>query len=113
MPAITITISIDVPAGSNVRVAQGQHAASRTTSGTAAKPFVARPDPEYPQWDPTCPQHGVEWNLVPAGQSRTKVDENGDPKRYNAFWTCPERGCNEKPERKPANDSVDEDGLDF
>lgn len=89
MSTITITISIDVPGGANVRVGNGGPAA-------ASKPFTPRPDPEYPGG--TCPAHGLEWKLIKAGVSKTKVDENGNPKRFNAFWTCPERGCDEKPD---------------
>ena len=110
MPTITIQISITVPEGAKVSVQSGGQA-----SGQQPRAFTPRPDPEFPGWDPLCPQHGVEWTLRPAGVSRTKVDESGNPKRYNAFWACPERGCNEKPERRPDNDgggAVD-DALGF
>jgi hypothetical protein len=85
MSTITITISIDVPAGSNVRVSQG---------GGSDRPFVARPDPIYPEWDPTCAVHGEDWKLVPSGTSK----KTGKP--YNAFFACPARDCNEKPARQ-------------
>jgi len=84
----TITITISVPDGVNVSVGQGQ---------AASKPFVAREAPPAP--DDYCPVHDVAWKLVPAGVSKTKFDDNGNPKPYNAFWACPERGCNEKPGR--------------
>jgi hypothetical protein len=103
---ITITISVNVPDGSSVSVASG---GSKTAS---SKPFVERPAP--PQPEGFCEIHDKEWVLVPAGRSKTKVDENGNPKRYNAFWTCPERGCDNKPpfnRDAPAASAVDE--LDF
>lgn len=85
MPVITITISIDVPAGSGVHVAQGNGAA------TPDRPFVQRGDPPEP--DGYCPVHDVNWHLVPSGVSK----KTG--KQYNSFYACPERGCNEKPGR--------------
>ena len=39
----------------------------------------------------TCPVHGVEFRLVPAGTSK----RTGKP--YDAFWSCPEMGCKERP----------------
>jgi hypothetical protein len=87
----TITITLQVPDGTTVQVNQGgQRAASNT-------PFVERPAP--PQPDGYCEIHDMDWQLVPAGVSRTKVDENGNPKRFNAFWTCPQRGCDNRPPR--------------
>ena len=74
-----IVIRIQVPDGVNVRVDQGND-----------KPFVQRPAPAQPT-DGGCPVHEVAWKLVPAGTSR----KTGKP--YNAFWACPERGCDEKP----------------
>ena len=38
-----------------------------------------------------CPKHNVEFKLIPAGVSR----KTNRP--YVAFFTCPERDCNEKP----------------
>ena len=84
-----ITIHIEVPDGVEVRV----------NGGGESKPFVERPTPPYPDWDPTCPVHGEDWKLVPSGLSKTKRNPDGSPKRYNAFYACPERGCNEKPSR--------------
>jgi len=83
-----ITIQIEVPDGVEVRV----------NGGGESKPFVERPDPAYPDWDPTCHVHDVDWKLVPAGISnRTK-------RRYNAFYACPERNCDEKPGRADDGD---------
>jgi hypothetical protein len=65
------------------------------SSGGSDRPFVERPAP--PQPSGTCPIHGTDWKLIPAGFSRNKTNADGTPKRYNAFWTCPERGCDEKP----------------
>jgi len=76
-----IVIRIQVPDGTNVRVDQG---------GGSDKPFVQRPAPPEPN-DGGCPTHEVAWKLVPAGVSK----KTG--RQYNAFWACPERGCDEKP----------------
>ena len=84
----TITISITVPDGAEVRV---------NNSSGGDRPFVERAAPPTPYGD--CPEHDVPWKLVPAGVSKKAVDNDGNPKRYNAFWACPERGCNEKPAR--------------
>lgn len=45
----------------------------------------------------TCPEHRLEFRQIPAGFSRTKKDENGNPKAYAAFWSCPKMGCRQKP----------------
>ena len=87
-----ITIHIEVPDGVGVIVDGG------------GKPFVERPEPAYPDWDPTCHVHDVDWKLVPSGLSKTKVNPDGTPKRYNAFYACPERGCYEKPGRADDGD---------
>lgn len=95
-----ITIVINVPDGVQVSVnGAGQQA-------QPSRPFVSRPDPAYPGGE--CPVHGVDWKLVPAGTSRTKFNADGSPKRFNAFWTCPERGCNERPPRPQDGDYVEE-----
>jgi hypothetical protein len=75
------------------------------------RPFVAQDAP--PQPDGYCPQHDVAWNLVPAGVSKTKVDDQGNPKPYNAFWACPERGCDQKPPRGQAMTDLTGDALPF
>lgn len=75
-----IVIRIQVPDGTTVSVDQG---------GGSDRPFVQRPAPPKPSG--FCPVHDVDWKLVPAGTSR----KTGKP--YNAFWACPERGCDEKP----------------
>ena len=38
-----------------------------------------------------CPEHHLPWKHVPAGVSK----KTGKP--YNAFWACPEMGCNLRP----------------
>ena len=85
-----ITLTISVPDGVDVHV----------NSGSSVQPqraFVPQSDPPYPGG--VCPEHGEEWKLVPSGFSRTKVNQDGSPKRYNAFWTCPVRDCQQKPQR--------------
>ncbi len=90
----TITITIQVPDGVNVSVNQSD--GQRAQPQQQDRPFVARPAP--PQPDGVCPVHDTDWKLVPAGVSKKVTNADGSPKRYNAFWACPERGCNEKPE---------------
>jgi len=98
----TIQILISVPDDVEIKVSGSGTSA---TSG-AAKPFVPRDPPPKPAG--VCPEHGTEWALVPAGVSKKIVDENGNPKRYNAFWACPERGCNEKPSWDKRDDVVEQ-----
>jgi hypothetical protein len=93
----TIQITIQVPDNANVNVTQGG-------GGGGSRPFVAKEPPPEPNG--YCPEHEVAWKLVPAGVSKNKFDDDGNPKRYNAFWACPERGCNEKPPKENVN--VDE-----
>ena len=93
-----ITIQISVPDGVEVRVNGGQQ------QQQAQRPFVPRADPAYPGG--VCPLHREDWKLVPAGVSRTKVDENGQPKRFNAFYTCPVRDCSEKPQKPSVVEDV-------
>jgi len=95
-----IVIRITVPDGTNVRVDQG------SSGGGSNKPFVERPAPPHPSG--TCPVHDTEWKLIPAGFSKNKTNADGSPKRYNAFWTCPERGCDEKPSWDDAADNLDD-----
>lgn len=87
----TIVITLQVPDGVNVQVNGG---------GQPAR----APQPQYPGG--SCPEHGEDWKLVPAGVSRTKVDENGQPKRFNAFWVCPVRDCPQKPSRPSVVEDV-------
>lgn len=99
MPEIVIRIS--VPDGVAVRV-EGQQSGE-------TRPFVERPAPPHPSG--YCPVHDVDWILQPAGVSKTKTNPDGSPKRYNAFWKCPERGCDQKPtwdevDAEPASDPL-------
>lgn len=41
-----------------------------------------------------CPVCNTERKHVPAGYSKTKLDQYGNPKAYNAFWACPNK-CKE------------------
>lgn len=91
-----IVIRIQVPDGTSVRVDQGG----------SDKPFVERPAPPAPN-DGGCPIHDVDWKLVPAGVSK-KTN-----KRYNAFWACPVRGCDEKPSWGNSDLPSDRDDLPF
>ena len=108
-----IVIRISVPDGVNVAVSQG------TQQPQQQRPFVERPAPPQPAGG--CPEHGTAWDLVPAGVSKKAVNADGSPKRYNAFWTCPERGCNQMPPRdapavqyqQSAMVDISDDGLPF
>ena len=99
-----ITIQISVPDGAEVRVNNGGQQQQQQQQQQAQRPFAAQPAPAYPGG--VCPEHAEEWNLVPAGVSRTKVDANGNPKRYNAFWTCPTQGCQQKPPKPSVVEDV-------
>lgn len=90
----TITITITVPDGVEVSVG----------GAAPARPFVERPAPPKPVG--YCPDHDVEWRLVPGGISK----KTGKP--YNPFWACPERGCNNKPP-KDENVIVDVTNEEF
>ena len=48
-------------------------------------------DLDKPKAAATCPVHGVAYRLVPAGVSKRTNKE------YDAFWSCPEMGCKERP----------------
>lgn len=83
-----IIVRILVPDGIDVRVQHGD--------GGSGKSYAATQRPSIP---PTngCSVHGLAWKWIPPGVSKTKFDDNGNPKPYQGFWTCPERNCNEKP----------------
>jgi len=81
----TITITIQVPDGVNVAVGGAQQQVQQD------RPFVERPLPPRPAG--VCPIHDTAWDVVPAGTS-TRTG-----KRYNAFWACPTRGCDQRPDR--------------
>lgn len=87
-----IVITIQVPDGVSVNVSGGA-----TTSND--RPFVPQDAPPRPAGG--CEVHDVAWRLVPAGVSR----KTGKP--YNAFWACPEQGCNERPPRNAPVNMVD------
>lgn len=91
-----IIIRIIAPDGVDVRV---------DTGGGAERPFVERPAPPQPAG--YCPIHDTDWKLVPGGVSK----KTG--KRYNPFWACPERGCNEKPQRTSAVEDVSQEPMPF
>lgn len=78
----TITITITVPEG--VTVAVGGHAAP------SAVPFPPLPSNSSVLGN-VCPEHNQPWKHVPGGVSK----KTGKP--YNAFWACPEMGCNHRP----------------
>ena len=77
----TVVITLTIPDGVTVDVRQSQGG----QQGSAPRP------------EGGCPIHDVPWKIIPAGFSKTKRDDNGQPKHYDAFATCPERNCNEKP----------------
>lgn len=85
----TITITIQVPDGVDVKVGGGQAAPQGNSN------FTPRPDPDYP--DAPCAVCGNDWRLIKAGFSKTKKNEDGTPKRFNAFYVCATDGCDGKP----------------
>lgn len=88
----TITITITMPDGADIKVGRGE-------ARGEAKPFVERDPGPYPGGH--CPEHGEEWVLQKAGVSQ----KTGN--RYNAFWKCPTKWCNERPP-KPGEQYVDD-----
>lgn len=91
----TIQILITVPDGVDIKV-----------GGSAQpneKPFVPRPDPDYP--DSPCPVHGTGWRMIKAGVSK-KTN-----KPFNAFYVCQTEGCDERPGREVVVEDVT--GLPF
>ena len=57
-------------------------------------PAPVRPAQAFPPIGWTCPSHGGQ-KIVPAGVS----SKTGKP--YDAFVTCPEYGCSERPPKFP------------
>ena len=71
--------------------AEAAHKASSRPSDGQQRPTPpqARP-PTYDGQDvpaPSCPQHNLRCNLIPAGTSKA----SGKP--YSSFFSCPEKGC--------------------
>ena len=99
----TIQILITVPDGVDVKIGGTAPAANN-------KPFVERPDPDYPT--SACPVCGSEqWRLIKAGYSKTKKNEDGTPKRFNAFYVCGTDNCDGKPGQEMVMEDVT--GLPF
>jgi hypothetical protein len=101
----TIQILITVPDGVDVKVGGSAQQGS-------SKPFVERPDPGFPQ--SSCPECGSSnWRLIKAGYSKTKKNEDGTPKRFNAFYVCGTDNCDGKPGQEMAMEDVSGDQLPF
>ena len=108
MNRITISITIEVPEGSQISVGTSEQA-----QGEYVPPFadelIPLPENAIPVrgdvvMQPTafraptlaaqisgCPVHLKPWKLVPAGVSKRTGQG------YNAFLACPERGCDQRP----------------
>ena len=105
MPDITITISVHVPEGSTVSIVP------------AVRPEVAPLLPidnrsvagpvNWRAFD-LCPTHHLPWKFVPAGVSQ----RTGKP--YNAFHSCPEQGCKQRPPQgwRSATDAILHEPVD-
>lgn len=52
-----------------------------------------------------CEQCGNLMKLVPAGTSKTKIDKFGNPKKYDAFYTC--ESCKPYKGKKPTEGQPD------
>ena len=63
----------------------GQQPASRPSGGQQMPPPPTYDGREVPA--PTCPEHNLICNLVPAGTSKA----TGKP--YSSFFSCPQKGC--------------------
>jgi hypothetical protein len=68
--------------------APAEHRPAAPVPGAAAGP---RPDEAMGE----CPIHHLPWKHVPAGTS----SKTGRP--FDAFWSCPERDCRQRPARPP------------
>jgi len=105
----TIVISIQVPDGVDVRVNGARQVGSSTGSSSGGGTFTQKPDPTYPP--APCEACGGDWRLIKAGVSKTKVDENGNPKRFNAFYVCNTPQCDGKPNYDISDPILDELGF--
>jgi len=105
----TIVISIQVPDGVDVRVNGARQVGSSTGSSSGGGTFTQKPDPTYPP--APCETCGGDWRLIKAGVSKTKVDENGNPKRFNAFYVCNTPQCDGKPNYDISDPILDELGF--
>jgi hypothetical protein len=93
----TITITIQVPDGVDVKIGGG-------TSAASSKAFTPRPDPDYP--GAPCSECGGGWRLIKAGYSKTKKNEDGTPKQFNAFYVCATDDCDGKPGQEMVMEDV-------
>jgi hypothetical protein len=99
----TITITIQVPDGADVKIGGGSSAANN-------KAFTPRPDPDFPASACSVCGNG-EWRLIKAGYSKTKKNDDGTPKQFNAFYVCGTDGCDGKPGQEMVMEDVT--GLPF
>lgn len=81
MSLLGLTADIDDDAETTRK--NGQQPAQRP-AGAVSRPTQGR-DVDIPH--PTCPEHNVRCNLVPAGTSKA----SGKP--YSSFFACPQKGC--------------------
>jgi len=102
----TIVVTIQVPDGVDVRVNGARQVGSSTGSSSGGGTFTQKPDPTYPP--APCEACGGDWRLIKAGVSKTKVDENGNPKRFNAFYVCNTPQCDGKPNYDISDPILDE-----
>jgi len=105
----TIVVTIQVPDGVDVRVNGARQVGSSTGSSSGGGTFTQKPDPTYPP--APCEACGGDWRLIKAGVSKTKVDENGNPKRFNAFYVCNTPQCDGKPNYDISDPILDELGF--
>ena len=81
MSSISITITVDIPDGSTVRISQAPAAAP-------ARHYEDMPPPEHADADlgepPICPDHNVEFTWKEGGVSKA-----GKP--YDGFWRCTQK----------------------
>jgi hypothetical protein len=99
----TIQILITVPDGVEVQVGGSAQQGNN-------KPFIERGEPDFPSG--SCAVCGSSnWRLIKAGYSKTKKNDDGTPKRFNAFYVCATDDCDGKPGQELVMEDVT--GLPF
>jgi hypothetical protein len=93
---ITITISIDVPAGASVNVGNGAEMEDAPWPGSAG-PALPPPSRVLTAGPGDCPVHRVPFTFKEGGVSKA-----GKP--YDGFWKCGEKNaddtyCTQRPPR--------------
>lgn len=92
--------AFQIPTGDDPEASAGEHASEpaaehRPAQANAPRAETAEAAAESAAPGGECPIHHLPWKHVPAGTS----SRTGRP--FDAFWSCPERDCRQKPARPP------------